>query len=57
VALVLEKCNNRYETMVKLMLIGMKLDTSIEPHPMSEKDFNEGSSLINEIKKYGILIK
>ena len=56
VALVLKKCESRYETMVKLMLIGMKLDISIEPHPMSEKDFKEGSSLINEIKKHGILL-
>lgn len=57
VALVLRKCNNNFDALSRLMQISRKIDTLIEPHPMSEKDFREGSSLINEIKKHGILLK
>ncbi len=56
IALVLTKCDNIFDARIGLMQLSRKIDLSIEPHPMSESDFEEGNSLIEEIKKYGILL-
>ena len=54
IALILPVCENLFDTRVGLMQISRKIDLSIEPHPMAEVDFEEGNSLAEEIKKYGI---
>lgn len=54
IALIFTNCENLFDTRVGLMQISRKIDLSIEPHPMAEEDFEEGNSLAEEIKKYGI---
>lgn len=48
--------SNRFDFQVQLMLIASRIDSRIEPHPISEKDFNSGNSFVMEIKKTGIEI-
>jgi len=40
----------------QLLLIASKYDTRIEPHPISNKDFNSKNPFAYEIKKTGIEI-
>src|SRR6184192_1505929 len=54
VAIVLNNYKDQFDTTLELMKLGFKIDTRIEPHPITEKDFNEGAGLATEIKKYGI---
>lgn len=46
--------NNRFDIQVQLMLIASQIDTRIEPHPISRKDFSSWKPLVIEIKKTGI---
>ncbi len=48
--------SRRFEIQVQLMLLAAKIDTRIEPHPISHDDFNSGNPFFVEIKKTGIEI-
>ena len=57
VAVIVAKCKDVFDENVKLLLLGMKIDSRIEPHIMKETDFEDGSALADEIKKHGILLR
>lgn len=44
----------RFDIQVQLMLLAAKIDSRIEPHPISHEDFNSGNPFVVEIKKTGI---
>jgi uncharacterized protein len=44
----------RFDIQVQLMLLAAKIDSRIEPHPISHDDFNSGNPFVAEIKKTGI---
>jgi uncharacterized protein len=46
----------KFNIQIQLMLLAVKIDTRIEPHPMSQEDFNSENPFSVEIKKTGILI-
>lgn len=46
--------SERFDLQVQLMLLASKIDTRIEPHPISIEDFNSGNPFVVEIKKTGI---
>lgn len=46
--------SKRFDVQVQLMLLAAKIDSRIEPHPISQKDFNSGNPFVAEIKKTGI---
>ncbi len=48
--------SKRFELQVQLMLLASKIDSRIEPHPISRKDFNSDNPFVVEIKKTGIEI-
>jgi uncharacterized protein len=48
--------SNRFDLQVQLMLLAAKIDSRIEPHPISLEDFNSGNPFFVEIKKTGIEI-
>jgi uncharacterized protein len=48
--------SNRFDLQVQLMLLAAKIDSRIEPHPISLEDFNSGNPFVVEIKKTGIEI-
>ena len=56
IAVILKDYDNLMNIQLELMKLRRKIDSRIEPHPIKESDFNEGSPLINEIKKYGEII-
>jgi len=49
--------SKRFDTQVQLMLVASKIDSRIEPHPISSTDFNSGNPFSVEIKKTGIEIR
>ena len=46
--------SSRFDRHLPLMLLAAKIDSGIEPHPISLRDFNSGNPLVAEIKKTGI---
>ena len=44
----------RFDTQVQLMLLASKIDSRIEPHPISKVDFNSGNPFVVEIRRTGI---
>ncbi len=56
IAVILKDYDNLMNTQLELMRLRRKIDSRIEPHPIRESDFKEGSPLINEIKSYGEII-
>jgi predicted nucleotidyltransferase len=46
--------SKRFDIQVQLMLLAAKIDSRIEPHPISHEDFNSGNPFVAEIKKTGI---
>lgn len=48
--------SRRFDMQVQLMLLASKIDSRIEPHPISREDFNSGDPFVVEIKKTGIEI-
>ncbi len=46
----------RFDIQVQLMLLAAKIDSRIEPHPISHEDFNSGNPFVVEIKRTGIEI-
>lgn len=59
IALIFDKLNDsdKFDLQVQLMLLASQIDSRIEPHPMSKKDFNSNSPFVIEIKRTGIEIK
>lgn len=55
-AVVIKDLKNKYEKQVKLMILGSKFDSRIEPHPFDVKDFDASNPFANEIMKTGIKI-
>jgi len=54
IAVVLGNMDNFYEVQMQLMRIRRKVDLRIEPHPISEKDFNSTNPFALEIQSTGI---
>jgi predicted nucleotidyltransferase len=48
--------SERFDIQVQLLLLASQVDSRIEPHPISNEDFNSGSPFVVEIKKTGIEI-
>ncbi len=46
--------SRRFDLQVQLMMMAAKIDSRIEPHPLSVDDFNSDSPFIMEIKRTGI---
>jgi uncharacterized protein len=46
--------SKRFDTQVQLMLLASKIDSRIEPHPISKVDFNSGNPFVVEIRRTGI---
>ena len=44
----------RFDIQVQLMLLASRIDSRIEPHPLSHDDFQSGNPFIVEIKNTGI---
>ena len=44
----------RFDIQVQLMLLASKIDSRIEPHPISHDDFNSGNPFFIEIQKTGV---
>lgn len=58
-ALVIDDLDDetRFDIQVQLMLLAADFDIRIEPHPISNKDFNQGNPFASEIMKTGIEIE
>jgi uncharacterized protein len=56
VAIVLAKMPDFFATQKQLMRLRRKVDLRIEPHPISDKDFNNLNPFAFEIQKTGIEI-
>jgi len=48
--------SKRFDIQVQLMVLAAKVDSRIEPHPISHDDFLSGNPLVIEIKKTGIQV-
>jgi len=46
--------SRRFDIQVQLMLLAAKIDSRIEPHPISREDFNSGNPFAVEIRRTGI---
>ncbi len=59
IALVFDhlKDNDKFDLQVQLMLLASQVDTRIEPHPISNEDFNSNTPFVIEIKRTGIEIR
>ncbi len=59
IALIISNLNDdeKFDLQVQLMLMASDFDLRIEPHPISDKDFNSENPFIAEIKRTGIEIK
>ena len=59
VALVIDDLsdNDRFDMQVRLMLLASKIDTRIEPHPISKHDLNSNNPFAVEIRRTGIELK
>lgn len=56
IAIVLENMTDFFEIQMLLMRLRRKIDLRIEPHPISERDFNNTNPFAYEIKNTGIEI-
>ena len=59
IALIIDGLNDddRFDLQVQLILLASNFDSRIEPHPLSNEDFNSGNPFAVEIKRTGIEIK
>jgi len=59
IALVIDNLadSERFDTQVRLILLAAKIDTRIEPHPISLQDLTSNNPFANEILKTGIKLK
>jgi uncharacterized protein len=58
IALVIENLSDidKFDIQVELMMLALKIDSRIEPHPISTADFFSDNPFAHEIKKTGIKI-
>ena len=59
IALVFDNLSDsdKFNTQVKLMMLASKIDTRIEPHPISRQDLLSNNPFVLEIKRTGIELK
>ena len=59
VALVIDNLSDfdRFDTLVRLMLLASQIDNRIEPHPISIQDINSNNPFAVEIRRTGIELK
>jgi len=57
IAIVLGNMTDFFDIQMQLMRIRRKIDLRIEPHPISENEFNDSNPFAFEIKRTGIEIK
>ena len=57
IAIVVYNVTDIIDTQIDLMKLRRKVDLRIEPHPFMISDFNNSNPVVNEILKYGIVIK
>ena len=59
IALVFDNLTDseRFNIQVKLMMLASKIDTRIEPHPISKQDLLSNNPFVLEIKRTGIELK
>jgi uncharacterized protein len=48
------KDDEKFDIQVQLMLFASKFDIRIEPHPISNSDFNSNNPFVAEIKETGV---
>jgi predicted nucleotidyltransferase len=48
--------NEKFDLQVQLILLASQIDSRIEPHPISKKDFYSNNPFVIEIQKTGIEI-
>jgi predicted nucleotidyltransferase len=58
IALIIKdlKDEDKFDLQVRLMLFASKFDLRIEPHPISNSDFNSSNPFAYEIRKTGVEI-
>ncbi len=56
IAIVLNSDINKIDLMVDLMMLTKNIDLRIEPHPLKEKDFEEGNPFVEEIINTGLKV-
>ena len=59
IALVFDSLSDsdKFDMQVQLMLLAMKFDSRIEPHPISAQDMLSSNPFINEIKETGVSLQ
>ena len=59
IALVFDNLSDsdRFNTQVKLLMLASKIDSRIEPHPLSKQDMLSNDPFVMEIKRTGIELK
>ena len=57
IAIIINNVTDIIDTQIDLMKLRRKIDLRIEPHPFMFSDFNRSNPVVNEILKYGIIIK
>ncbi|MFZ0612004.1 MAG: nucleotidyltransferase domain-containing protein [Desulfobacterales bacterium] len=55
-AIIFDSLSDPFDMQVELMKMRRKFDTRIEPHPLSESDFNMSNPLAKEIIENGLEI-
>lgn len=56
VALIFKNLDDtkRFDIQVQLMMLASRIDSRIEPHPISLKDFRSGNPFVMEIRNTGV---
>jgi len=57
IAIIVNNVDDIIDTQIDLMKLRRKVDLRIEPHPFMNIDFNDSNPVVNEILKYGIMIR
>ena len=57
IAIIVNNVADIIDAQIDLMKLRRKVDLRIEPHPFMTSDFNNSNPVVNEILKYGIIIK
>ena len=57
IAIIVNNVDDIIDTQIDLMKLRRKVDLRIEPHPFMIVDFVNSNPVVNEILKYGIIIK
>lgn len=56
IAIVLDSSIDTIDLMIELMMLTQNIDLRIEPHPIKERDFEEGNPFVDEIKNTGLKV-